>query len=376
MPNSKAYCNPKTKKCQASYTMNPWKKQCTKNTGKAATTKTTSSKAPASTAVSCKSTADCTSAGTNVPFGANRWCNAAAGVCSWRCMSKFQQSGQTCVPIATQGDASAVVPTVTETAYTTTFTTVTASPSPSASTPSGVTCSVTSDCTSAGTVVPSNANRWCDSTNQVCSWRCMSGFSQVGQACVNSVSVAPTATVVVPTTTADTPAPSPTYGSDDGFSSVNLPALGITQFGVPGNTWNSNQLFSWFRTNNPADYTNGNSWCYRKYGDYNIAAVPVGRMLANFGYSNSAAGRAYCGLEIEVVVPSTGKSMTMIVGDGFDDTWVRTPAALDITTDAFWYLFGRETWNKNDVLWGNWRFTGRRDNSYVFNDGNPCVGCP
>ncbi|KAK4055437.1 hypothetical protein OIO90_003275 [Microbotryomycetes sp. JL221] len=381
MANSKPYCNPKTKKCQlncvSGFTMNPWSKTCQANKGKAAaTSKTTTSKAPASTSVPCSMTSDCTRAGTVVPSGANRWCDATAGVCSWRCMSKFQQNGQSCVPIVTQGqEVTVVVPTVTATTFTTTFTTVTSS-SVAAPPPvsTAVACSATKDCTTAGTTVPANANRWCDNVAKTCSWRCMTGFTQLGQACVDAG--VPATTTVVPTLTATSAAPLPTYGSDDGFSSVDFSALGINQFGAPANSWNTNQLFSWFRTNNPADYTNGNSWCYRKYGDYNIAAIPVGRMLANFGNSNSAAGRAYCGLEVEVTVPSTGKTMTMIVGDGFDDTWVKTPAALDITTDAFWYLFGRQTWNKNDVLIGNWRFTGRRDDSYVFNDGNPCPGCP
>ncbi|KAK4051739.1 hypothetical protein OIO90_004563 [Microbotryomycetes sp. JL221] len=83
--------------------MSPWTKQCVKNKGPNTTTKapvtttTTSARAPASTKVPCSVTADCTSAGTVVPMGANRWCNAAQGVCSWRCGSKYSQVGQTCV---------------------------------------------------------------------------------------------------------------------------------------------------------------------------------------------------------------------------------------------------------------------------------------
>ncbi|KAM0790003.1 hypothetical protein ACM66B_005333 [Microbotryomycetes sp. NB124-2] len=117
--NSKPYCNPKTKQCQlnclSGYTMNPWTKDCQKNKGKSTTTTTTrapvstttTSSPPASTAISCSITADCTSAETVVPFGANRWCNAAEGVCSWRCGSKFVQSGQTCVAKTGGGGTSA-----------------------------------------------------------------------------------------------------------------------------------------------------------------------------------------------------------------------------------------------------------------------------
>ena len=89
-------------------------------------------------------------------------------------------------------------------------------------------------------------------------------------------------------------------------------------------------------------------------------------MLNNFGGDYETAAKAYCGLEAVVTLPN-GKSATLYLADAFDDTWVRTPASIDVIYDAFSNLFGSQTSNKNDVIQGaTWKFTGNRNDKYKF----------
>lgn len=89
-------------------------------------------------------------------------------------------------------------------------------------------------------------------------------------------------------------------------------------------------------------------------------------MLNNFGDDYQKAATAYCGLEAVVTTPD-GKSETLYIADAFDDTWVRTPASLDIIYGSFSKLFGSTTNNKNDVVQGaSWKLTGNRNDKYKF----------
>lgn len=89
-------------------------------------------------------------------------------------------------------------------------------------------------------------------------------------------------------------------------------------------------------------------------------------MLNNFGGDYEAAAKAYCGLEAIVTTPD-GKTATLYIADGFDDTWVRTPASIDVIYDSFAQLYGSTTSNKNDVVQGaTWKLTGNRNSKYAF----------
>ena len=80
----------------------------------------------------------------------------------------------------------------------------------------------------------------------------------------------------------------------------------------------------------PADVHSGHSWCGFPYNDQVPGFAPsVGTMLRNFGGSYERAATAYCGLEARFTTPD-GKTATLFITDGFDDTWVRTPASVDV----------------------------------------------
>ncbi|GAA5890917.1 hypothetical protein JCM8208_003096 [Rhodotorula glutinis] len=132
------------------------------------TTTTTTTSAPPATKT-CAVSSDCSN---SVPDNSNRYCDA--GECSYRCRSGFEASGSSC--IASSGT-------------TTTATTTTTSA------PSTQTCSTSSDCTTNS--IPANANRYC--ADNVCSYRCRSGFTASGSSCLaeatsTTTSTAPEAT--------------------------------------------------------------------------------------------------------------------------------------------------------------------------------------
>ncbi|KAL7007573.1 hypothetical protein EMMF5_003037 [Cystobasidiomycetes sp. EMM_F5] len=123
---------------------------------------------------------------------------------------------------------------------------------------------------------------------------------------------------------------------------------------------NSNAILSWFRTNSGSDSTNGQSWCQTKYQDDWICFAPdVTTMLKEYNNDYNAAATAFCGREAIVTDPSTGKSITAFICDGFDSKWVKTPASLDLTVAAFTAIKGSFDNNKNTVIQGaTWKLTG------------------
>lgn len=56
-------------------------------------------------------------------------------------------------------------------------------------------------------------------------------------------------------------------------------------------------------------------------------------MLNNFNGDYPAAATAYCGLVAEVT-GKDGRVTRLILVDGFDSKWVRTPSSLDIITGS------------------------------------------
>ncbi|SCV72645.1 BQ2448_4182 [Microbotryum intermedium] len=180
-----------------------------------------------------------------------------------------------------------------------------------------------------------------------------------------------TPTVPTITTTAAASSPTPTRSDDSFMVDAKISSNGITGFNAKSLGWNTNAIMSWFRTDSAQDSTNGHSWCYNVYNNSQPGFAPdVSVMLANFQWSNTLAGAAYCGLEAEFILPS-GKTTTLILLDGFDPKWVKTPSSIDVIYDAFMDLYGSTTNNKNNVLQGvKWRFTGRRDSRYLFNTLN------
>ncbi|GAA5862926.1 hypothetical protein JCM8547_003623 [Rhodosporidiobolus lusitaniae] len=188
----------------------------------------------------------------------------------------------------------------------------------------------------------------------------------VASTTTTSAYVAPTTTTTsqwTTTTTTTSQAAASTKVADTSSANV-LAASGVTGFAGT----NENAILSWYNTNSGQDSTNGNSWCYFPYSNTVPGFAPsLKTMLNNFGGDAMAARKAYCGLEAEITT-ADGKTVTLYVADAFDDTWVRTPASLDIIHGAFNELWGSSTDNKNDVFTGaSWKFTGRRDSRWAFN---------
>ncbi|BGP22057.1 barwin-related endoglucanase domain protein [Rhodotorula toruloides] len=130
---------------------------------------------------------------------------------------------------------------------------------------------------------------------------------------------------------------------------------------------NTNSIASWYRTNDPADHTNGHSWCYTNYDDSTPGfAVSRQQMISDFDGDEMAARKAYCGLEAVVTTPE-GQSETLYIADAFDDQYVRTPTSMDVIKGAFVKLYGRDTNNKDDVIQGvQWQWTGKRAAQWSF----------
>ncbi|GAA6005300.1 hypothetical protein JCM10207_002931 [Rhodosporidiobolus poonsookiae] len=197
---------------------------------------------------------------------------------------------------------------------------------------------------------PANAYRICKSG--MCSFLCNKGYVQKGANCVrtsssSSSSKKTTSSVKLASTS----------------SSSALSAAGVKSF-----LGTNSGIASWFRTNSAQDSTNGHSWCYFPYND-NVPgfAISLKTMLNDFGGDAFAAREAYCGLEAIVTAPS-GKSMTLVVADAFDDAWVRTPGSMDVVYNAFMKLNGYTTNDKNVVLQPvTWKFTGARNSRYKYN---------
>lgn len=58
-------------------------------------------------------------------------------------------------------------------------------------------------------------------------------------------------------------------------------------------------------------------------------APDVTTMLNEFGGDRDAAGAHFCGLEATFTTPD-GRTATLVLADGFDSKWVRTPASIDV----------------------------------------------
>ncbi|BGP37717.1 hypothetical protein JCM10449v2_001634 [Rhodotorula kratochvilovae] len=143
----------------------------------------------------CAVSSDCVN---SVPANANRYCNG--GVCSYRCRSGFTNTGSACVVPSSSVTTPALSTTSTTTTTTTTTTATTTAPTTS-SAPAAQTCALSAECTN---TPRANANRYCD--NGVCSYRCRSGFTASGSACVASSSSASSTTAGTTTTTTTTTA--------------------------------------------------------------------------------------------------------------------------------------------------------------------------
>ncbi|GAA5878347.1 hypothetical protein JCM3774_001994 [Rhodotorula dairenensis] len=160
--------------------------------------------------------------------------------------------------------------------------------------------------------------------------------------------------------------------SSDGVADTSGSLSLLSQAGIKGFLGsNTDSIISWYHTNSGQDSTNGNSWCGFVYTDAVPGFAPsLKTMLNNFGGDYEAAATAYCGLEAIVTLPS-GKSATLYIADAFDDTWVRTPASIDVIYDSFTDLYGSATTNKNDVIQGaSWKLTGNRNDKYKFKSTN------
>ncbi|BGP16711.1 hypothetical protein JCM10213_009128 [Rhodosporidiobolus nylandii] len=195
--------------------------------------------------------------------------------------------------------------------------------------------------------------------DNICSYSCYDGFSDLGYRCIRTVASSSSSVVATPTSTQELAAASPT---------VTLTANAVQQAGVKAFTGNNtNAIISWFHTNLNSDSTNGHSWCGYPYSDAVPGFAPsLATMLANFNGSYQDAATAFCGLEAVVTTPE-GRSATLYIADAFDDTWVRTPASIDVVYGSFPLLFGKQTDNKNDVVkQGSWVLTGRRNERYKF----------
>ncbi|KAL8279587.1 hypothetical protein RQP46_008149 [Phenoliferia psychrophenolica] len=169
-------------------------------------------------------------------------------------------------------------------------------------------------------------------------------------------------TTMTVTTTVTAPASAPTPTATGSFLPANFTSTGITGF-LGKNTG----IASWFRTDNPNDFTNGHSWCGSPYDNSVPGFAPsVETMLKNFGNDWQTAATAYCGLEAIFTTPS-GLNATLYLVDGFADPWVLTPGSIDIVTGSYPLLRGYQTASKNDVVQDvTWRFTGRRNEQYKF----------
>ncbi|KAJ3110004.1 hypothetical protein HDU96_006977 [Phlyctochytrium bullatum] len=135
-------------------------------------------------------------------------------------------------------------------------------------------------------------------------------------------------------------------------------------------------IASWFRTNNAADSTNGNSWCAFPYSDDMIGFAPPLRGMTggeDVWYQRNtdrwvSVGKEFCGLEAWVYSPQSGINVTMYVVDAFDQRWVLTPTSIDVTIKGFELLSGLGTPRDKNVVLSDvmWKFTGNRRTEYSF----------
>lgn len=126
-------------------------------------------------------------------------------------------------------------------------------------------------------------------------------------------------------------------------------------------------IASWYDSDTGRDSTNGHSWCGFPYNDNSRLFAPsVGTMLRKYGGNYEAAAKAHCGMIARVKHPN-GKVVELVIGDGFDDRWVRKPGSIDIMHNAFNAFNGQATEDKIVVVQGvTWTLTGQRSQQYAF----------
>ncbi|GAA5967620.1 hypothetical protein JCM11641_005712 [Rhodosporidiobolus odoratus] len=228
---------------------------------------------------------------------------------------------------------------------------------------------------------PMNSAALCKAN--VCSYTCLAGYLDLGKRCVKLASTTST-TIAATSSSSSTSSSAPiwTPGTTTTTTTSVIPTATLTPnavkaAGVTAFTGtNDNAIISWFHTASSTDSTNGHSWCGYPYSDAVPGFAPsLATMLANFNGSYTDAATAFCGLEAIVTSPN-GLTTTLYIADAFDDTWVRTPASIDVVYGSFPLLFGSVTNNKNDVVkQGSWTLTGRRNERYKFK-GLGATGLP
>ncbi|GAA5894014.1 hypothetical protein JCM6882_007959 [Rhodosporidiobolus microsporus] len=148
----------------------------------------------------CSASNDC--ADRARPSNSNAFCNS--GVCGFRCRSGFTLTDGACLSTAT-------TTTTTTTTQAPSSTTTTSAPAATA------TCSASNDC--ADQARPANSNAFCKSG--LCSFRCRSGFTLVGDSCISTAS---TTSAPVTTTTTTAAAPTQTCSASNDCADVDRPA--------------------------------------------------------------------------------------------------------------------------------------------------------
>ncbi|GAA5843491.1 hypothetical protein JCM9279_000766 [Rhodotorula babjevae] len=153
----------------------------------------------------------------------------------------------------------------------------------------------------------------------------------------------------------------PDAGDED---QSTLKAQGISTF--LGN--NTGGIASWYHTDSSKDSTNGRSWCEFPYDDSVPGFAPsLKTMLSSFSGDAEAAKTGFCGQWASVYSPKTGKTTQLMIADAFDDSWVLTPASIDVIYGSFADLFGSSTDDKNDVVKEvSWILTGERDDKFTY----------
>ncbi|GAA5910467.1 hypothetical protein JCM6882_007362 [Rhodosporidiobolus microsporus] len=177
-----------------------------------------------------------------------------------------------------------------------------------------------------------------------------------------------------PTSTDTTTATASSSSSDDsserGTSSSEINNSALKDLGISvflGN--NTGGIASWYHTDADQDSTNGRSWCEFPYDDTVPGFAPsVGTMRSNFDGDDAAAKEAFCGLWAIVYSAKTQTEVKLLIGDGFDDQWIRDEGkkGIDVIHGSFAELFGEETDDKNDVVDVWWMLTGERDEKFTY----------
>lgn len=122
---------------------------------------------------------------------------------------------------------------------------------------------------------------------------------------------------------------------------------------------------SWYQADINRDDTNGRGWCEFDYTD-DFPSIAPSLSLMTSGFSDvKDAKRKYCGLEVNVTVQETGKSMLLYILDAFD--YPRTSGSVDIMFNPFKELTDYSGYDKNFVKDVDWYLTGNRAEKWTYN---------